>query len=60
MPYPVPFGMLEAVRPGQTKGWFSTPYLDEDLRISVGNKGSIFVLRRPPGDDNAMTEPLVG
>lgn len=52
--------MLEAVRPGQTKGWFSTPYLDEDLRISVGNKGSIFVLRRPPGDDNAMTEPLVG
>uniref|UniRef100_A0A7S1NIU2 Plastid lipid-associated protein/fibrillin conserved domain-containing protein n=1 Tax=Eutreptiella gymnastica TaxID=73025 RepID=A0A7S1NIU2_9EUGL len=45
-PYPVPFGLLETVRPGQTKGWFETTYLDEDIRVSVGNKGSVFVLQR--------------
>lgn len=49
IPYPVPFDLLEAARPGQTKGWFATTYLDERLRISRGNKGSVFVLRRPPG-----------
>eukprot|EP00873_Tetraselmis_striata_P001377 jgi/Tetstr1/421641/TSEL_012581.t1 len=38
IPYPVPFGVLEALRPGQTTGWFSTRYLDEDMRVSVGNK----------------------
>ena len=48
LPYPVPFGLLERLRPGQTKGWFATTYLDEDLRVSVGNKGSVFVLRRIP------------
>ena len=59
IPYPVPFDILERVRPGQTKGWFSTDYLDQDLRISAGNKGSVFVLRRPPGDESAATEPLI-
>ena len=49
IPYPVPFDLLEAARPGQTKGWFATTCLDERLRISRGNKGSVFVLRRPPG-----------
>ena len=47
IPYPVPFDVLENIRPGQTKGWFATTYLDEDIRISKGNKGSYFVLRRP-------------
>ena len=45
-PYPVPFDFIESVRPGQTKGWFQTTYLDEDLRVSVGQKGSKFILMR--------------
>ncbi|ACO62421.1 hypothetical protein MICPUN_108009 [Micromonas commoda] len=49
VPYPVPFDLLEKLRPGQTKGWFATTYLDERLRISRGNKGSVFVLKRPAG-----------
>ena len=49
LPYPVPFDLLEKLRPGQTKGWFATTYLDERLRISRGNKGSVFVLKRPAG-----------
>jgi len=47
IPYPVPFEALERMRPGQTKGWFATTYLDSQLRISRGNKGSVFILRRP-------------
>jgi hypothetical protein len=49
LPYPVPFDLLEALRPGQTKGWFATTYLDDEIRISRGNKGSVFVLMRPVG-----------
>ena len=45
-PYPVPFDFIESVRPGQTKGWFQTTYLDENLRVSVGQKGSKFILMR--------------
>ena len=50
LPYPVPFDFIESVRPGQTKGWFQTTYLDEDLRISIGQKGSKFVLVRERND----------
>lgn len=28
-------------------GWLRTTYLDDDLRITRGHKGSVFVLRRP-------------
>ena len=28
-------------------GWLRTTYLDEDMRITRGHKGSVFVLRRP-------------
>jgi len=30
-------------RPGAGSGWVEQRYLDDDLRISVGNKGSVFV-----------------
>mmetsp|Transcript_25506 Transcript_25506/g.83994 ORF Transcript_25506/g.83994 Transcript_25506/m.83994 type:complete len:269 (-) Transcript_25506:328-1134(-) len=59
LPYPVPFDVLEALRPGQTRGWLSTPYLDDNLRISVGQKGSVFVLRRPPGAMQPEKEKLI-
>ena len=50
LPYPVPFDFIESVRPGQTKGWFQTTYLDEELRVSVGQKGSKFILMRERSD----------
>ena len=30
----------------EAKGWLDTKYLSQRLRISVGNKGTTFVLRR--------------
>jgi hypothetical protein len=30
------------------QGWLETTYLDSDLRISRGNEGSVFVLRKDP------------
>jgi len=50
LPYPVPFDFIEILRPGQTKGWFQTTYLDEELRVSVGQKGSKFILMRERSD----------
>ena len=50
LPYPVPFDFIEMLRPGQTKGWFQTTYLDEELRVSVGQKGSKFILMRERSD----------
>ena len=50
LPYPVPFDFIEKARPGQTKGWFQTTYLDEELRVSVGQKGSKFILMRERSD----------
>ena len=37
----LPLGLL-----GPT-GWLRTTYLDEDMRITRGHKGSVFVLKRP-------------
>ena len=42
MPYPVPFKLLG----DNAVGWLETLYLDERLRVSRGNKGSLFVLLR--------------
>eukprot|EP00850_Spirogloea_muscicola_P006527 SM000031S11536 [mRNA] locus=s31:273132:275246:+ [translate_table: standard] len=40
-PITMPLGWI------QPKGWVDTTYLDEDLRIGRGDKGSIFVATRP-------------
>ena len=42
LPYPVPFRLLGK----EAEGYLDTSYLGERLRISTGNKGTTFVLRR--------------
>ena len=42
LPYPVPFRLLGK----EAEGYLDTTYLSETLRISTGNKGTTFVLRR--------------
>ena len=42
LPYPVPFRLLG----DEAKGWLDTTYLSNQLRISRGNKGTTFILRR--------------
>ena len=43
LPYPVPFRLLGK----EAEGYLDTTYLSDKLRISVGNKGTQFVLGRP-------------
>ena len=42
LPYPVPFRLLGK----EAEGYLDTVYLSDKIRISVGNKGTQFVLRR--------------
>jgi len=42
VPYPVPFDLLG----DEAKGWIDTTYVSQNLRVSRGNKGTIFVLLR--------------
>jgi PAP_fibrillin len=42
-----PFSMEMVLGEGGPKGWLRTVYIDNDLRISRGHKGSIFVMSRP-------------
>lgn len=42
IPYPAPFKLLGK----EAEGYLDTVYLSEQLRVSVGNKGTRFVLRR--------------
>ena len=42
LPYPVPFKLLGK----EAEGYLDTSYLGERLRISTGNKGTKFVLKR--------------
>ncbi|EOD07545.1 hypothetical protein EMIHUDRAFT_238400 [Emiliania huxleyi CCMP1516] len=42
LPYPVPFKLLGK----EAEGWLDTEFLGDELRISTGNKGTTFVLRR--------------
>ena len=41
-------------------GYVSTLYLDEDMRISVGDKGGCFVLRRAAGEGEGDAAPAGG
>eukprot|EP00339_Tiarina_fusa_P006269 CAMPEP_0117055896 /NCGR_PEP_ID=MMETSP0472-20121206/38770_1 /TAXON_ID=693140 ORGANISM="Tiarina fusus, Strain LIS" /NCGR_SAMPLE_ID=MMETSP0472 /ASSEMBLY_ACC=CAM_ASM_000603 /LENGTH=270 /DNA_ID=CAMNT_0004772111 /DNA_START=50 /DNA_END=862 /DNA_ORIENTATION=- len=45
------FSIIGAVRGTKDNGWLETTYLDNDMRIGRGNKGSLFVLTR---DQNAV------
>jgi hypothetical protein len=45
------FEILAAIRGSKETGWLETTYIDEDLRIGRGNKGTMFVLTR---DVNAV------
>lgn len=42
LPYPVPFRLL----PNESRGLLDNIYVDDDLRLARGNKGTVFVLRR--------------
>jgi len=42
------FGLLSIIRRSKESGWLETTFVDEDLRIGRGNKGSLFVLTRNP------------
>mmetsp|Transcript_54789 Transcript_54789/g.102732 ORF Transcript_54789/g.102732 Transcript_54789/m.102732 type:complete len:601 (+) Transcript_54789:74-1876(+) len=52
LPYPVPFDLLG----DNAKGWLQTDYLTEKLRLSRGNKGSLFVLTPEPEPDDPELE----
>lgn len=55
IPYPVPFDLLgdEAV------GWLQTDYLSPRLRLSRGNRGSLFVLAPELESDDASLQALL-
>lgn len=40
------FSALGALRKSKESGWLETTYIDDDLRIGRGNKGTMFVLTR--------------
>lgn len=42
LPYPVPFRLIGK----EAQGWIDTTYLSDNLRISIGNKGTRFCFRR--------------
>jgi len=44
LPYPVPFRLLG----DEARGYLDTRYVSDALRVSTGNKGTTFVLRRKP------------
>ena len=46
------FSILAVIRGNPDNGWLENTYLDDDIRIGRGNKGSMFVLTR---DYNAVT-----
>jgi len=55
LPYPVPFDLLG----DNAKGWLQTDYITDNLRLSRGNKGSLFVLTPEPQPDNPELEALL-
>merc|ERR1719343_1401875 len=55
LPYPVPFKLLGE----NAKGWLQTEYITPKLRLSRGNKGSLFVLVPEPEPDDPELEALL-
>lgn len=55
LPYPVPFDLLG----DNAKGWLQTEYLSPKLRLSRGNKGSLFVLTPETEPDDPELEALL-
>jgi hypothetical protein len=55
LPYPVPFNLLG----DNAKGWLQTDYVSDTLRLSRGNKGSLFVLVPEPDPDDAELEAML-
>lgn len=55
LPYPVPFELLG----DNAKGWLQTDYITPRLRLSRGNKGSLFVLAPEPEPDDPELEALL-
>ena len=49
LPYPVPFRLL----PSESRGLLDNIYVDGDLRLARGNKGTVFILQR----DDAVEFP---
>ncbi|KAL3132602.1 hypothetical protein ABBQ32_009130 [Trebouxia sp. C0010 RCD-2024] len=56
IPYPVPFKLLG----DETKGWIDVTYLSQDgkLRLTRGNKGTLFVLMKDPSPKQQLLEAL--
>ncbi|PXF39474.1 putative plastid-lipid-associated protein 12, chloroplastic [Gracilariopsis chorda] len=46
IPYPVPFRLLGK----KSCGWLDIVYIDDELRVTKGNRGSTFVLRKESDD----------
>jgi hypothetical protein len=42
------FSFIAFIRQSADNGWLETTFLDEDIRIGRGNKGTMFVLTRDP------------
>jgi hypothetical protein len=55
LPYPVPFELLG----DNARGWLQTCYISPRLRLSRGNKGSLFVLVPEPEPDDPELELLL-
>ena len=50
-------------KPGRGAGWVEQTFLDDEMRISVGNKGSVFVHvreRERDGDGDGAAESTSG
>lgn len=56
VPYPVPFKLLG----DETKGWIDVTYLSQDgkLRLTRGNKGTLFVLMKDPSPKQQLLDAV--
>jgi len=42
------FSLIALVRRSKENGWLETTYIDDEMRIGRGNKGTMFILTRDP------------